>query len=51
MPEWQVAILIVFVWGWGFMFGCALCLHKQSPFWAGFMDGMSLRWLFRWINK
>jgi len=45
MPDWLVNLLMVWAFAWGFV--CAWCAcHQHDPFWRGFQDGLSFRFLW-----
>lgn len=46
MPEWVYGVCIIWAFAWGFM--CAWAFNNQHvPFWRGFADGITLRFLWR----
>ena len=42
MPDWLVALLIVWAWSWGFVIAWAIA-HERKSFWHGFLDGLALK--------
>ncbi len=47
VPEWLAVCVAALMYAYGFLFAWAICHDGKSKFWTGFMDGLTLRLLWR----
>lgn len=41
MPDWLIALCIIWAWGLGFITAWAIC-HNNDPFWREFFRGLAI---------
>lgn len=49
VPDWLDAVFILYAYAFGTCFGMAIS-KPDDPFWRGFLDGLTLRFIWgRWL--